>query len=135
MLIFICIYLLPPVCSHLVFSHWGFWVSSVGPVRCIIYDHHTCTIYWTQVLLIIILIFYMAKHSLITLTLILVNIGDEQVPVTLNPFLFSLRGGFVRNSRTSRPTKAPLPGDQFFSNYLTETKFFDYFTSIILRVH
>ena len=27
----------------------------------------------------------------------------EQVPCTLNPLLFSLRGGIVRNSRTSRP--------------------------------
>ena len=60
--------------------------------------------------------------------------ATEQVPVTLNPLLFSLRGGFICNSRTSRPYQTSPSQGSIFSTYLTDIKKFHYFSSI-LRDH
>ena len=83
----------PWVCSHLVFSYGGFGVSSGGPVGPwgiqLLYNLRLphVYIYWSQVLLVIILIctynctyvYPMVENSLITL--ILVNILQHRIQV------------------------------------------------------
>ena len=62
----------------------------------------------------------------------------EQVMVTLNPLLFSLREEFAGISRISRPHQSSPSRGSNFSTYLTDIKNFDYFTSIysdLTRVH